>query len=83
MTDGLSFPPTEIIEADELPEGYPYVCPKCGTVVPDVFWSREQGEFVRGESLILTLSQGGGILVLLLDDSEHCRVSLFTVLHQC
>jgi hypothetical protein len=83
MEQGLSFPCSEVIERDELPEGYPYVCPKCGVVLPDVFWSREQAEFAQGDSLVLTLCREGMMLVVLLNDSDHCRVSLFSVLHEC
>jgi hypothetical protein len=83
MVEPIMFPPSDAIESDELPEGYPYVCPKCSSIIPDVFWSREQGEFLNGENLVLTLCEGACVLVLLLKESDHCRVSLFSVLHQC
>jgi hypothetical protein len=83
MESSLCFPPSEACDERSVPDGYPYVCPKCGSQIPDVLWDEEAAEFCIADDLVLTAVLDSCLLVFRVADSEHSRVGVFSVLHQC
>jgi hypothetical protein len=83
MESSPVFPPSEACEHNSVPDGYPYVCPRCSTCVPGVYWDASSGEFLYEDDLATTAILADHLYLFRVSDGGHSVVSVFHVLHEC
>jgi hypothetical protein len=79
----LGFPGTEAIAQGMVPQGYPLVCPRCGTVIENVFWDQEANEFLSDGDVVLCFTLCDHFFIAVVREGEHSHCSVFQLLHEC
>jgi hypothetical protein len=79
----LSIPaglPFEQAIAEQIPNGYPLVCPFCGIVIEGYVYSKELRGYFNGEGDVAMITQGR---IFTCQPADHVLIDIISVVHQC